>query len=136
MTQISELAYEIGYLYEDVDFVVKRERLNGKRQKLEKNELIDLAYESFCNNLAKMRGVADIKTICSHGSPRSKYDNRIIWSQRDAFGRKYDYKTLGIIGEPYFDINWNDFGYLTDTGRRWNGVAIRDKVKCQMSKVR
>ena len=29
---------------------------------------------------------------------------------------KYDYKKLGIIGEPSFDIDWNEFAYFTDTG--------------------
>ncbi len=43
-----------------------------------------------------------------HGSPRSKYDNKSIWSNN-----KYtDYE---IIGEPYFDLNFNNVGYLTDT---------------------
>ena len=46
-------------------------------------------------------------------------------------GKKYNYKELGIIGEPYFDINRNEFAYFTDTGRRWNGnnVSVRDKVE-------
>ena len=63
-------------------------------------------------------------TIYMQGSPRSKYDNKIIWS-------KYNYKDLGIVGEPYFDIDFNEFAYFTDTGRRWNGhkFSIRDKVK-------
>ena len=58
-----------------------------------------------------------------HGSPLSRFDNKILW-------RKYNYKDLGIIGEPYLDTDWNEWGYLTDTGRRWNGgsVSIRDKV--------
>ncbi|GAB1443519.1 hypothetical protein MASR2M39_23600 [Ignavibacteriales bacterium] len=43
---------------------------------------------------------------------------------------KYNYSDLGLIGEPYFDIDFNEFLYLTDTGRRWNGdkVSVRDKV--------
>lgn len=59
-----------------------------------------------------------------HGSPRAKHDNKLIW-------QKYNYRDLGIIGEPYLDINWNEFGYLTDTGRRWDGdnVNVRDKVE-------
>ncbi|MGK9369469.1 hypothetical protein ACSSWA_11265 [Melioribacter sp. Ez-97] len=63
-----------------------------------------------------------VKTICMHGSPLSKWDNKKVWE-------KYDYKEFGIIGEPYFDINWKEVLYLTDTGRRWNGnnVNIRDK---------
>ena len=61
-----------------------------------------------------------------HGSPRSKWDSRDIW-------QKYDYKKLGIIAEPYFDINFDEVFYLTDTGRRWDGwkVSIRDKVPQQ-----
>ena len=41
--------------------------------------LIDRAMESFVKNLETMRKVADIKTICMHGSPMSKYDNRLLW---------------------------------------------------------
>ncbi len=58
-----------------------------------------------------------------HGSPVSKWDSRLIW-------KKYDYKKLGIIGEPYFDVDFSKVLYLTDTGRRWDGekVSIRDKI--------
>jgi len=43
---------------------------------------------------------------------------------------KYDYKSLGIIAEPYFDIDFSKVFYLTDTGRRWDGykVSVRDKI--------
>lgn len=58
-----------------------------------------------------------------HGSPMSPHDNRRIWSE-------YSYRDYDIIGEPYFDIDFKKFLYLTDTGRRWNGdkVSVRDKV--------
>ena len=61
-----------------------------------------------------------------HGSPRSKWDSRDIW-------QKYDYKKPGIIAEPYFDINFDEVFYLTDTGRRWDGwkVSLRDKLLIQ-----
>jgi len=155
MHQIAALGHEIGYHYEDVDLVVQRQKIKslpasgvgeskkekGKDGKVEKwknenekiprfqdsnipsVELIDAAYESFCKNLEQFRKHFDIKTICMHGSPRSKYDNKLIW-------QKYDYKELGIIGEPYYDIDFNEFAYFTDTGRRWNGhkVSVRDKV--------
>ncbi|MBN1187859.1 MAG: hypothetical protein JXB49_36635, partial [Bacteroidales bacterium] len=67
--------------------------------------------------------VAPIDTICMHGSPLSRYDNRKMWE-------KYDYRNYGIIGEPYFDVDFSKVLYLTDTGRRWDGekVSIRDKV--------
>ena len=58
-----------------------------------------------------------------HGSPLSKYANSDIW-------KKYDYKKLGIIGEPYFDLDFNEIFYITDTGRRWDGhlYNVRDKA--------
>jgi hypothetical protein len=42
----------------------------------------------------------------------------------------YDYKDFGLIGEPYFDVDFDKVLYLTDTGRRWDGeaVSVRDKV--------
>lgn len=123
--EIAELGYEIGYHYEDVD-LVNKERMRKGESEIGREELIDEAYESFCKNLALFRKNFDIKTICMHGSPRSKYDNKDIW-------KKYDYKELGIIGEPYLDIDFNEVFYLTDTGRRWDGykVSIRDKISNQ-----
>jgi len=120
--KIAALGHEIGHHYEDVDLVLQRQKIKVKSEK-DKEELIDYAYKSFCRNLEMFRQNFDVKTICMHGSPLSPYDNKLIWS-------KYDYKELGIIGEPYFDLDWNEFGYLTDTGRRWNGseVSVRDKV--------
>ena len=58
-----------------------------------------------------------------HGSPLSKYDNRLIW-------KEYDYKSLDLVGEPYYDLNYKDILYLTDTGRCWDGYkySVRDKV--------
>jgi len=120
--KIANLGHEIGYHYEDVDLVVKQNS-DMKSKNVEIDKIKDLAYKSFCNNLEKVQRVSNVSTVCMHGSPRSEYDNKIIW-------QKYDYKKLGIIGEPYFDLDFNQFGYLTDTGRRWNGskVSVRDKV--------
>lgn len=107
--EIQSMGHEIGYHYEDMDFA------NGDSTK---------AIEFFENHLEKLRSVANISTICMHGSPKSKYDNKDIWN-------KYDYKKYDIIAEPYFDIDFNSVFYLTDTGRRWDGhkVSVRDKVK-------
>ena len=109
--KIADLGHEIGYHYETMD------TCKGN---------IDLAYDVFCRNLEKLRRITEIKTISMHGSPLSKYDNREIW-------KKYDYKKLGIIGEPYFDVDFNEVLYLTDTGRRWDGwkASVRDKVPLQ-----
>lgn len=58
-----------------------------------------------------------------HGSPTSKLDNRSLWT-------KYNYRDYGIVGEPYFDVDFNSVFYLTDTGRCWDGsrFSVRDKV--------
>jgi len=63
-----------------------------------------------------------------HGSPMSSWDNRGLW-------KKYSYKEYGIIGEPYFDLNFNKIFYLTDASRAWNNenVSLRDKVKTRFS---
>ena len=109
--QISDLGHEIGYHYESLT------TCNGN---------IDLAYNDFCKNLECIRKIAKVDTICMHGSPRSKWDSKDLW-------KFYDYKQLGIIGEPYFDINFDEVFYLTDTGRRWDGwrFSVRDKVNQQ-----
>lgn len=105
--QIASLGHEIGYHYEDMDFA------KGDPHK---------AIELFDKHLKQLREVADVKTICMHGSPLSKYDNRDLWNH-------YDYRDFGIIAEPYFDLDFSTILYLTDTGRRWNGdnVSIRDR---------
>ena len=67
--------------------------------------------------------ISPVKTICMHGSPISKWDNRDLW-------KKYNYRDFGIIAEPYFDVDFDEVLYLTDTGRSWNKSAssVRDKV--------
>lgn len=78
----------------------------------------------FDQNLAYFRIFYPVSTICMHGSPTSAYNNCDLWLS-------YTYRERNIIGEPYFDIDFNDFLYLTDTGRCWNGdkVSVRDKVE-------
>ena len=119
--EIASLGHEVGYHYETMDHVSSKFQVSSSR--LRSEDLIEAAYEEFCSNLEMIRKIVPVETICMHGSPRSKYDNKMIWD-------KYDYKSLGLIGEPYFDIDFRKVGYLTDTGRRWNGdkVSIRDKV--------
>ncbi len=105
---IAELGHEIGYHYEDLN--------------LAKGDY-GLAIDNFEKNLNYFRKYYPIKTICMHGSPLSKWDNRLIWNN-------IDYRDYGILGEPYFDIDFNKVIYLTDTGRKWNATNenIRDKV--------
>lgn len=106
--QMAEMGHEIGYHYETMD--------TSKGN-------VDAAYNEFVTNLEMFRKIVPVTTICMHGSPLSKYDNRDIW-------KKYDYKKLDLIAEPYFDVDFNKTFYLTDTGRRWDGskVSVRDKA--------
>jgi len=115
---IAGMGHEIGYHYEDIDFA-RRVILSGTSE----SGLYSLAWSLFRKHLSDMRGIYPVTTISMHGSPRSKYDNKALW-------QKYNFRELGIIGEPYLDIDFNKVAYLTDTGRLWNGfdVSIRDKV--------
>ncbi|MDN3643391.1 hypothetical protein QWY87_11815 [Lutimonas halocynthiae] len=107
--EIASLGHEVGYHYETMDTA------GGN---------IDMAWDQFKQHLEDLRKLVPVSTICMHGSPRSKFDNKEIW-------KKYDYKTLNLIGEPYYDIDFDKVLYFTDTGRRWDGfkVSVRDKVK-------
>ncbi len=107
--QIVSMGHEVGYHYESLS------TCKGDVQN---------AYNDFQNNLKKLRALAPVSTICMHGSPRSPYDSKDIW-------KAYDYKQLGIIGEPYLTTDFSKMLYLTDTGRRWDGykVSVRDKIE-------
>ena len=106
--EIAGMGHEIGYHYEDLA-VAKGD--------------YDLAIRLFEQNLAKLRRLVPVETICMHGSPLSKYDNRLLWE-------KYNYSDYGITGEPYRDTDFGKVLYITDTGRRWDGTkfSIRDRI--------
>lgn len=110
---IHSLGHEIGYHYESLT------TCKGNMVK---------AFEDFKSNLDKLRQIAPVSTICMHGSPMSKYDSKKLWEN-------YSYRELDIIGEPYFDVDFNKFLYLTDTGMKWNGekTSIRDFVSSSFS---
>lgn len=106
--EIASLGHEIGYHYESLT------TCNGN---------MEAAYVDFCEHLEQLRKLAPVSSICMHGSPKSKWDSRDLW-------KKYDYHVLGITFEPYFDVDFSERFYLTDTGRRWDGykVSVRDKI--------
>jgi len=110
--KIESLGHEIGYHYENLsDF-------NGD---------FDKAIQNFSETLEKFRIIANVNTVCMHGSPLSKYNNQDLW-------KKFNFRDFGIIGEPYFSINFNKVAYVTDAGRKWNDekVNFRDKVNSTM----
>lgn len=106
--EIASLGHEVGYHYECLTTC--------------KGDL-DQGIQDFKYNLAALRELVPVTTICMHGSPMSKYDSKDLW-------KKYNYRDYEIIGEPYFDVDFNNVYYLTDTGRKWDGdkVSVRDRV--------
>ena len=71
---IHQLGHEIGYHYESLT------TCKGNVQK---------AYADFVENLKRLRLLVPVSTICMHGSPRSPYDSKDIWTQ-------YDFKALKL----------------------------------------
>ena len=106
--QIAALGHEIGYHYEDMAIC------QGN---------VEQAYAHFQQQLQHFRRFYPVRTICMHGAPTSKWDGKALW-------KHYDYQSLGVIGEPYFDVDFSQVFYLTDTGRCWDGykVSVRDKI--------
>ena len=121
--KIHELGHEVGYHYEDLSKLAQGSGRRAQGKKRIQDQLVSDAIASFRNNLETLRRIVPIETICMHGSPLSKWDNRLLWQY-------YDYHDFGIKGEPYFDLDFSKVLYLTDTGRRWDGeaVSIRDKA--------
>ena len=112
ITAIARLNHEIGYHYEDLSLC------NGDEKK---------AIAHFEKQLKHFRTFYPVKTICMHGSPTSKWDNRDIW-------KLYSYSDYDVIGEPYFDFlnaenQQKGIAYFTDTARMWDGdkFNVRDK---------
>ena len=105
---IAALGHEIGYHYEDMAIC------NGD---------VEQAYQYFQKQLNYFRQFYPVRTICMHGSVKIRIDNRDLWKLKD-------YKSCGILGEPYLDIDYAHVFYLTDTGRRWDGkhVNMWDKI--------
>ena len=106
--EIVSLGHEVGYHYVDMSLC------SGDEVRAVKH------FEQWLNYF---RSFYPVKTICMHGAPMSKYDSRDIWQWAD-------YRSYGLIGEPYFDADFSQMFYITDTGRRWDGwkVSVRDKI--------
>lgn len=117
ISEIAASGHEIGYHYESLSDA------KGNH----KSALID-----FEQNLRKLRTISPICTIAMHGSPLSPHDNRRLW--RDLTDRDYLKKSLGILGDAYLDIDYQDIAYITDTGRNWYSARSnkRDMVQSDL----
>lgn len=104
--QIKDMGHEIGYHYETLS------EAHGDPKK---------AIELFQSHLDALRKICEIKTICMHGRPLSKFDNRELW-------KHYDFKDFELKGEAYLSIGDN-LNYFSDTGRTWGlGSNLRDYI--------
>jgi len=110
--EIAEMGHEIGYHYEVLD------KAKGDFEK---------AIEIFEEELEKFRAICEVKTVCMHGNPFSKWVNKDLWT-------KYRFEDFGIIGEPYLSMDYIKILYLTDTGRRWNSrFSVKDVVDANVN---
>ncbi|MDY0385773.1 MAG: hypothetical protein RBT65_01305 [Methanolobus sp.] len=103
--EVAELGHEVGFHYEVMD------KAKGDVQK---------ALEIFKTELHELRQYADVTTACMHGNPLASWSNRDMWKDND-------FRDFGLIGEPYFSIDYSKVLYLTDTGRTWADRNIRVK---------
>jgi hypothetical protein len=107
INKIANMGHEIGYHYEVLD------KAGGDLEK---------AIRIFEDELKEFRKICDVKTLCMHGNPLSKWVNNDLWNE-------YDFKDFGIIGEPYLSIDYTKVLYLTDTGRSWNSkFSVKDVI--------
>jgi hypothetical protein len=111
--EIADMGHEIGYHYEDLAVC------KGNYEK---------AIASFERNLSRIRQLYPVSTISMDGHVLSSWNNLDLW-------KKYDYAKYGIRTEPYLDLDFDDYLYLTDTGRRWNAFqfSLYDKVRTKYS---
>ena len=114
MQEIEKMGHEVGYHYEVLD------KAKGNYEK---------AIEIFEAELKEFRKICDVKTICMHGNPLSKWTNKDVWD-------KYDFNDFDIIGEPYLSIDFDRVAYFTDTGRSWGAerYRVKDNVDSNLNK--
>ena len=116
LIKIKNLGHEIAYHYEDLSRISRKGRFD--------ESILKNALTTFRNNLSFFRHYYPVCVISMHGDPTSLTDNRSLW-------KIFSYKQEGIICEPYYDIDYSEALYLTDTGRTWNNkkVNMRDKIE-------
>jgi hypothetical protein len=98
--RVAHHGHEIGYHYETLSDAA------GDRAE---------ALRLFSANLLAIRTVAACETVCMHGAPLSRFDNRTLLA-----GMNLD--TWGLIGDAHDSMPAGQFLYLTDvTGRMLAG---------------
>lgn len=105
--QVRDLGHEIGFHYECIA------QAAGDRQ---------AARVLFDAQLARLRELAEIRTIAAHGSPMSRHSNM-------GYGREVELDRSGLLGEPGLDFDFARVLYVTDTGGIFgSSINLRDRV--------
>ena len=100
---VVDLGHEIGFRYETV-----------ARLEWRTDEVLD----RFCQELAALRALADVRTVTAHGPPLSQLPTV-------RFAKKLDLGKLGIVGDPAVDIDFSKVLYITETGGVFGSRANR-----------
>lgn len=103
--EVHKLGHEIGYHYEVMD------KAKGD---------LRLAERIFSSELSRLRAFADVSTVCMHGNPFSRWDNRDFW-------KHFSLPQFNLLGEAYVSVRDLELFYVTDTGRGWNRAAYNLK---------
>lgn len=95
--EILALGHEIGFHYETMD------KCKGD---------FEQAKALFDKEFAEFNSKSRIKTVCAHGNPLTIFDNKDIW-------KSLKYSDYSLLGEAFFALDFNRFGYFSDSGRTW-----------------
>ena len=106
--QLHRLGHEIGFHYECLARTV------GNRE---------LAFKRFRSELATLRQIAPVKTVCAHGSPLSQFGGATPINSSL-------YEQLELLGDAGESIDFKEILYISDTGGRFGSrYNLRDYVK-------
>lgn len=107
ITAIRDLGHEIGYHYED--WAIAKFNVEKGRALFEKH-------------VDRLRDLAEINTICMHGSPLSAENNMNIWNH-------ISYEDYGLK-DCILSYDYTDHAFFTDSGRTFgvSGANLRDEL--------
>jgi hypothetical protein len=118
INKVASYGHEIGFHYETID------KCKGNMEQAE---------ELFKKELANFKNRYNIKTVCAHGNPLTKNDNKDIWKSQKL-------EDFGLLGEAFLALDYSKFAYFSDSGRTWlNNKAQKmpgkDSVKTAFSQL-
>jgi hypothetical protein len=119
MDEIASYGHEIGFHYETLD------RSKGN---------MEAAITLFQHELALFRERYEVKTVCAHGNPLTRYDNKDIW-------KSLSLADFGLLGEAFLALDFTRFAYFSDSGRTWLKTASqkmpgKDDVKTAFDSIK